>query len=132
MEMTTFGPVTIVSVGGKLNGATFPQLVEEAQAIVDKGHANLVIDLTGVGEVSSGALVALQSIAGYAVRHGGNVALGGIRPSVAQVMRVMGFDRLVSCFSDVAAAQASFSVQPAEPEHAIRNPAVSRPVRVRS
>jgi anti-anti-sigma factor len=64
MEVTaTLGPVTLLSVSGDIDAATFPELVDEAGKALDAGHASLVVDLSGVDYVGSGGLVALQTIA---------------------------------------------------------------------
>jgi anti-sigma B factor antagonist len=105
---TTIGPVTMLSVTGYIDAATFPQLISEADQVLDKGHANLVLDLGGVDYISSGGLVALQTIAGRAASRGGKAVLCCVREQVAKVLKISGFDQWFSIFPDVAAAKASF------------------------
>jgi serine/threonine-protein kinase RsbW len=106
---TTIGPVTVLSVTGYVDAATFPQLISEAAQVLDKGHVNLVLDLGGVDYISSGGLIALQTIAGRAASRGGKAVLCCVREQVAKVLKISGFDQRLSIFPDVAAAMASFA-----------------------
>jgi serine/threonine-protein kinase RsbW len=105
---TTMGPVTVLSVAGDIDAATFPQLISEADQVLDKGHVNLVLDLGGVNYISSGGLIALQTIVGRSAARGGKAVLCCLREQVTKVLKISGFDQRLSIFPDVAAAKASF------------------------
>lgn len=110
MEVTTtLGPVTVLSVLGDIDAATFSDLVNEADRALDAGHASLVLDLSGVDYVSSGGLVALQTIAGRASSHGGRMALCSVGERVSQVLGLTGFVQVLDIYPDVVAAKASFA-----------------------
>jgi len=104
---TTFGPVTVLSVTGDIDAATFPQLVSAVNEVLDKGNVKLVLDLGQVNYISSGGLVALQTISGRAGDLNGKVALCSVRDRVAKVLNISGFDKFLAVFPDVAAARAS-------------------------
>ena len=109
MEVTTtFGPVTVLSVTGYIDAETFPQLISEADKVLNTGHVNLVLDLSGVDYISSGGLIALQTITGRAAARGGKAVLCCVSKQVAQVLKISGFDQRLSIFPDVEAAMASF------------------------
>jgi anti-anti-sigma factor len=109
MEITTtLGPVTVLSVSGYIDAATFSQLVLEADEALNSGHAKLVLDLGAVDYVSSGGLIALQTIAGRSASHDGKVVLCCVNKRVSGILRMTGFDQSVGIFPDVAAAKASF------------------------
>jgi anti-anti-sigma factor len=112
MEVTTtLGPVTILSVLGDIDAATFPDLVKEAYVALDAGRANLVFDLGGVDYVSSGVLVALQTIYGRTSSRGGRMVLCCVGERVSQVLGLTGFDQILDIYPDVAAAKASFGAE---------------------
>jgi anti-anti-sigma factor len=67
-----------------------------------------VLDLTGVDYISSGGLIALQTITGRVATQGGKAVLCCVGKQVAQVLKISGFDQRLSIFPDVAAAKASF------------------------
>jgi anti-sigma B factor antagonist len=109
MQTTTdLGPVTVLAVSGSIDSSTFFDFVKEAEELLKTGYANLVIDLSDVGFVSSGGLKALQTIALRAISHDGKMVLCGVGKDVSRVLRTTGFDKLLEIYPDVAAAKASF------------------------
>lgn len=115
MEVTTKpGVVTVLSVTGYIDAATFPQLVSEADKVLDARHVNLVIDLSGVDYVSSAGLLALQTIAGRAAARDGKAVVCCVSNKVAQVFELSGFDQLLGIFPDLTAAVASFETDQGE------------------
>ncbi|MEJ2736207.1 MAG: STAS domain-containing protein [Anaerolineae bacterium] len=109
MQTTTdLGPVTVLAVSGSIDSSTFFDFVKEAEELLKTGYANLVIDLSAVGFVSSGGLKALQTIALRAISHDGKMVLCGVGKDVSRVLRITGFDKLLDIYPDVAAAKASF------------------------
>src|SRR5574341_674907 len=105
---TTRDPVTVLSVKGDIGSYTFTQLIEKAEAVIKQGHANLVLDLHDVNYISSGGLVALQTIAGKANAGGGKMVLCGLTRRVQQVVEISGFNQVLTIFPDAAAARSSF------------------------
>ncbi len=109
MEITeSIGPVSILSVKGNLDSNTFIQLMDRADAVLSKGHANLILDLHEVNYLSSGGLVALQTITGRAVGAGGKAVLCSLTPRVSQVIEATGLTKVLTSFPDLASAQDSF------------------------
>jgi anti-anti-sigma factor len=105
---TTLGPVTVLSISGSIDSATFFELIQEADATLGSGHAKLVIDLGNVDFVSSGGLVALQTIAVRAVSHEGKMVLCCVSEQVMKILSTTGLEKRLDIFPDVAAAKASF------------------------
>jgi anti-anti-sigma factor len=105
---TTLGPVTVLSVSGSIDSTTFFDFIQEAEEVVKGGHAKLVVDLSAVDFVSSGGLVALQTIATRAVSHEGKMVLCCVSQEVLEVLSATGFDKMLDIFPTLAAAKASF------------------------
>ena len=105
---TTLGPVTVISISGSIDSASFFQLIQEADATLNSGHANLIVDLGDVDFVSSGGLVALQTIAVRAVSHDGKMVLCCVSQPVLKILSTTGLDKKLDIFPDLAAAKASF------------------------
>jgi anti-sigma B factor antagonist len=109
MQVTTvLGPVTVLSVSGSIDSATYFDLLREAEGLIKAGHANLVLDLSAVDFVSSGGLVALQTIAIRSAAHEGKMALCCVGEQVLKVLSTTGFDKMLNIFPDLAVAKASF------------------------
>jgi anti-sigma B factor antagonist len=105
---TTLGPVTVISISGSIDSATFFELIQEADATLGGGHSKLVLDLGNVDFVSSGGLVALQTIAVRAVSHDGRAVLACVGEPVMKILGTTGLDKKLDIFPDVASAKASF------------------------
>jgi anti-sigma B factor antagonist len=98
-----------VSVKGDIDSDTFRRLVEQATQVIDQGYNRLVLDLQGVNYISSGGLVAIQTIAGKAEGQGGKVVLCGLTRQVARVLELAAFGQWLRIFPDVSTAKANFS-----------------------
>jgi anti-sigma B factor antagonist len=105
----TLGPVSILAVKGNLDSNTFLQLMNRADAVMAKGHANLILDLHAVDYVSSGGLVALQTITGRAAGSGGKAVLCSLTPRAVEVIEATGLEKVLTAFPDLTAAQSSFA-----------------------
>ena len=105
---TTLGPVTVLAISGSIDSATFFDLVKEADETLSTGHARLVLDLSAVDFVSSGGLMALQTIAVRAISHDGKMVLCSVSPQVSEILSTVGLDKKLDIFPDLAAAKASF------------------------
>ncbi len=110
---TALGPVSVLSVSGRIATETFPQLVSEVTSLLDRGYVNVVFDLGQTDYISSGGLTrhvwrALQTITGQTVARDGRVVLCCVQEQVAQVLQMVGFDVFLEIYPDVTAAKASF------------------------
>jgi anti-anti-sigma regulatory factor len=56
-------PVTVVSVQGDLDAASYSSLISKARELYAGGARHILIDMSGVGYMGSSGLVALHSIA---------------------------------------------------------------------
>jgi len=105
---TTIGPVTVLSVSGRIDAYSFNELIGEANQRLEAGHIRLVLELGGVDYVSSRGLIALQTIAARAAARGGKAVLCGVDARVMQVLEMTGLHQRLGIFPDCAAAMASF------------------------
>jgi anti-anti-sigma regulatory factor len=125
-------PVTILHLEGKLDGANFENLIEEAQQIYADGARDLVLDLSKLSFISSAGLAAIHQVAllfrgealpgqdqGWAAFHAIDRDRGGatqqhvklFSPSepVRQVLDLTGFGTLFESYTDLQQALASFA-----------------------
>lgn len=104
----TTDKVSILSIVGKVDSSTFQQLIDKASPLLMQGYKNWIVDLSQVDFVSSGGLVAFQTIAGKAAGMNGKVVFAGLSKNVAKVFELTGFSTMLRVFPDLASAQASF------------------------
>ncbi|MEK7346591.1 MAG: STAS domain-containing protein [Pseudomonadota bacterium] len=77
------------------------------QLFAQSASGSLLIDLSGVGYLSSAGLRVLLIAAKTAKLRGGKVAIASPQPSVKDIIVMSGFDKLIAICSDRAAGLAS-------------------------
>ena len=84
------------------------ELRSRIQAELPEADAQLAVDLTKVDFMDSSCLGVLVSLL-KAVRPGGDLVLFGMRPSVAEILRLTHLDAVFACEEEEAAALAHFA-----------------------
>jgi anti-anti-sigma regulatory factor len=133
--------IAILHLEGKLDGANYESLIEEAQQVYADGARDLVLDLSKLSFISSAGLAAIHQVAllfrgeanpsqdkGWAAFHAidrdrsagaqQHVKLFSPREPVKQVLELTGFDTLFESYSDLQQAVLSFAkAKPTVAEH---------------
>ena len=97
MQITVLeeGELTVVSLEGRLDTNTSPELEEFAGELYAKGVADIVVDMAKCDFVSSAGLrviVAMQKRAAT----GGSLRFRGVVPEVMDVFQMTGFDKILT------------------------------------
>ena len=98
------GTTRILALSGRLDTDTSADVELALQDLLGAGERNFLIDLTGIGYVSSAGLRVLLATAKQLEGGKGSLRLCGLNPSVKQVFDVAGFSKLFALFPDRAAA----------------------------
>jgi stage II sporulation protein AA (anti-sigma F factor antagonist) len=106
---TTTGPVTVLAIKGDVDGSNFYQLVDAAERAFSAGGTQMVVDMSGVGLITSAGLVALQTLSARAASLGGKVVLCAPRDNVYQVLRMTGYTYSIGVYPDLATATAGLA-----------------------
>jgi anti-anti-sigma factor len=95
----TVDEVRVLGLSGRLDTDTSADLELAVQDLIDAGGNHFVIDLSGVGYVSSAGLRVLLML-GKSVDGKGSLRLCGLNPTVRQVFDVAGFTQLFAIFAN--------------------------------
>ncbi len=98
------GVTRILALSGRLDTDTSADVELTLQDLLAAGERNFLVDLTGIGYVSSAGLRVLLATAKQLEGGKGSLRLCGLNPSVKQVFDVAGFSKLFALFPDRAAA----------------------------
>ncbi len=98
------GPVRVIALGGRLDTETAVDVELALQDLLGAGEREFLIDLSGIGYVSSAGLRVLLSLAKQLDGGRGSLRLCGLNAAVTQVFDVAGFSKLFAIFPDRAAA----------------------------
>ena len=122
-------PVAVIAPEGNLDGSNYQELIAAGKKLSDSGATAMVLDLSGVGFVSSAGLLAIHSIAllltgqqppdpedGWGALRtmtkgpgaAPSLKLAGPGPRIIQILQKSGFDEYFETYPDVGGAVASF------------------------
>jgi len=106
---TQFKHCDLVSVKGRIDSATAPQLSDALDALTKTaGRYHIVIDLSGVNFISSAGLRVLIATQKECKRYNrGEVALAAVPPKVQSALELAGFDALFKIYKDTLSAVGS-------------------------
>ena len=118
------GTTRILALSGRLDTDTSADVELTLQDLLAAGERNFLIDLTGIGYVSSAGLRVLLATAKQLEGGKGSLRLCGLNPSVKQVFDVAGFSKLFAIFPDrdaaLAASAKSMSARGDEPAKVVK------------
>jgi anti-anti-sigma factor len=97
----------VLTLGGRLDTETAVDVELALQDLLGSGERQFLIDLSGIGYVSSAGLRVLLGLAKQLDGGKGSLRLCGLNASVTQVFEVAGFSKLFAIFPDRAAATRS-------------------------
>jgi anti-anti-sigma factor len=116
MEITSeiLASCAVVRPAGTLDRRTAPDLEAALQALTGQGHSRIVLDLGGVGEMSSAGLRVVISAAKLlrSERIGGDLRLAAPGDRVVQVLELAGLLPVLKVFTTSQEAIASFAESP--------------------
>ncbi len=115
-------PYRVLVLSGRLDTDTSADLELALMDLLQAGQGRFVIDLAGVGYVSSAGLRVLLML-GKKVDGSGELKLAALNPTVRQVFDVAGFTQLFKIYPDRASALGS---QTRKPANAVLGESVSR------
>jgi anti-sigma B factor antagonist len=113
MEITSeiLASCAVVCPAGTLDRRTAPELEAALQALTDQGQSRIVLDLSGVGEMSSAGLRVIISSTKLlrSERVGGDLRLAAPSERVVQVLELAGLLPVLKVYDHRESAVASFA-----------------------
>lgn len=100
--------VDLITVSGRVDSGTAPELEETLEDRMDEGRYNLVLEMSGVNYLSSAGLRALVAALRTCKKKGGDVRIADPSERVAEVMALAGLDTLFTMYDDVTIAVGSY------------------------
>jgi anti-sigma B factor antagonist len=101
-------PVTLIEASGRIDSSNANQLGEALTGVIDEGHTQLVLDLSGVGYMSSAGLREIVSALKKLRRVSGDLRIAQPSPRVVEVIEMSGLDSEIQVFASQAEAINSY------------------------
>ena len=102
------GAVAVVSVSGRVDSATAPDLEAALKKLVDAEKTQIVLDLLNVEYMSSAGLRAMVSTLKSVKRVNGDLRIANPSPRVEEVLRLAGLTSIFSIYRSRDEAVNSF------------------------
>ena len=96
--------VTIVSVKGRMDAVTTPEIDGKLTGLIDGGERRLVVDLQGLDYISSAGLRSLLATAKRLKAEQGDMVFANLEGHVTEVFKISGFYALFKVYPSVDAA----------------------------
>ena len=111
MEIPTkqFKNCDLVTVGGRIDSSTAPQLTEALEGITGGGRYKIVLDMTDLEFMSSAGFRALLASQRVCKRYNrGEIVLAVVPERVQEALELAGFTELFKTYGDTVEAVGSF------------------------
>lgn len=108
IEVVEYKRVVVVSVRGRIDGATSGEFESTIHAEMQKGKNNIILDMSEVEFISSAGLRVLVTKRKAVKSAGGDIVMAGPSQQVIDTMDIAGLDILFRQFDDRESAVASF------------------------
>lgn len=110
MEITTTSKdnATILSLNGRIDTATAPELEQAINKIIDGGQRKILLDFAGVSYISSGGLRVLLATAKKLKNPGDKFGICALSPEVMKILKLAGFTSIFSIYASEGEALAGW------------------------
>ncbi len=111
MEITSkeFKHCNLVTIKGRVDSATAPQLSQALEKVQKDGHFRIVLDLSGLEYMSSAGFRALLATQRSCKRYNrGEVVLAAVPARIREALELAGFTELFRTYDDPLAAVGQF------------------------
>jgi anti-anti-sigma factor len=103
------GAVLVMTAQGRLDAVTAGDFQGRLSASIDQGESRILLDFSDLTTISSAGLRILLVAAKRLQESNGQLAVCGLKPNVASVFKVSGFDAIITTFPDEGAALARYA-----------------------
>lgn len=98
IELEEIEQIVILRIEGRLDASTSPMLERKLNSLVDEQHIKLALDFAEVDYLSSAGMRVLLSSSKKLYNKQGALVLFSVNSDVEEVLKMAGFDRILSIF----------------------------------
>ena len=102
------GEITFLSLKGKLDSVTSPNLEDKLLRLIDDDNYNFIIDCAELDYISSAGLRVLLVGATKVKAKDGKIKLANLKRHIKEVFEIAGFTAIFELYDTTEAAEASF------------------------
>ena len=99
--------VTIVSINGRLDGASAPELESELSSRIRDGSVRILIDCNEMNYIGSAGMRVFLLAARRCAQAGGLLSIAALQPACKSVVEMGGFHTIIDCHDSLDEALAA-------------------------
>lgn len=99
---------TVLAISGRIDTATAPELEQNINREIDRGHRKILLNFTGVSYISSGGLRVLLATAKKLKAPEDRFGICGLTPEVQKILKLAGFTSIFSIYPSEGEALAGW------------------------
>ena len=111
IAVTNQGPVTVVTIEGRLDSNTSKELEDSVMGLIGSGTSSLLMNFGGVDYINSSGLRVLLMALQHLKRSGGTLGLCCIKDYMREVFEISGYTEIFHIYPGQSEALASFPGQ---------------------
>lgn len=96
--VTSDGPVTVLSIVGRLDSNSSKELEEKVMEVISSGATKVLMDFSGVDYINSSGLRVLLMAFQHLKKNGGRLHLCGIKDYMNEVFEISGYNEIFPIF----------------------------------
>jgi stage II sporulation protein AA (anti-sigma F factor antagonist) len=100
--------VDVISVKGKMDGASFPEFDKEMAELMARGGKNFIIDFGELDYISSAGLRSILVAAKKIKGKEGKLLLASLKDVVQEVFEISGFSSIIPIYESTESALSQF------------------------
>jgi len=108
IKTTNKDNATILSLAGRVDTATAPELEQAINREIDGGHRKILLDFSEVSYISSGGLRVLLATAKKLKNPGDKFGICGLSAEVLKILKLAGFTAIFSIYPSEGEALAGW------------------------
>jgi anti-anti-sigma factor len=98
IDVSKDNDVSVLSIAGRLDAVTSPDLERALDGLVSGGCTKLVVNFERLDMIVSAGLRVFLAFAKKCRKSGGRIALCGMQPVVLEVFKISGFTEILAIF----------------------------------
>lgn len=112
IELEHIGNVQVLKISGKLDAISSHEAEKQARELIQPHRADVLLDFADVHYVSSAGMRMLLSVYKHVLEHTGRLAVCSLADEIRGILKMSGFEGVISVYSDRTKALDSFAQNP--------------------
>ena len=108
IDITEADNVTILTIIGKVDSFTHPELNNSFDLVMKKGKKNILLNMKDMNYIDSVGIGSIIRFAKWVGKIGGSIKIAEMQSNIRQVFRLLSYDQILSIYDTASEAIMTF------------------------